>query len=167
MVKNAGMSPTARQIMCSEVHTVHPDLTLPELEREFLAHQASGFPVVDQGKLVGVVSRSDIVRQLCVERTLAQTVSDYYRAEAGIGADPAESLNEVATRVGRRLEQLHVRDVMVRALISAAPDQPVADVARLLLEHHIHRVPVVEEGQLVGLISALDLVRLIAEGSPP
>jgi CBS domain-containing protein len=53
---------------------------------------------------------------------------------------------------------------MVRHLITVSPDEPLESVARALVEHRIHRVPVAEGGELRGIISSLDLVRLIAEG---
>ena len=65
--------------------------------------------------------------------------------------------------MGARIETLHVRDVMVRALIRTAPGETVAAVARTLIEHGVHRLPVVDGGELVGIVSSLDLVRLFAE----
>jgi CBS domain-containing protein len=148
--------------MRSQVQTVSPETPLPELESLFLQKRVSGFPVVDGAKLVGIVSRTDIVRQLCVERSIAQSVSDYYHGFSE--PHPDDDLAEIADRVGERIEHLRVRDVMVRHLITVSPDEPLESVARALVEHRIHRVPVAEGGELRGIISSLDLVRLIAEG---
>lgn len=152
----------ARDVMQTEVGTVVPDMSLPDLERAFLSARRSGFPVVEKGQLVGIISRSDVVRQLCVETALAEQISDFYAGE-GV-SEPPESLEEVGARVGARIERLAVREVMSRRLITAAPEDPLADVARRMIEHGIHRLPVVESGRLVGLVSSLDLVRLFAEG---
>jgi tRNA nucleotidyltransferase (CCA-adding enzyme) len=62
------------------------------------------------------------------------------------------------------MESLRVADVMVTSVITVGPDAPLESVARALVEHRIHRLPVVEEGRLVGLVSSTDLVRLVAEG---
>lgn len=158
------MTWTARDIMHEKVRTISPDRTLPELEEAFLRERVSGFPVVDRGRLVGIVSRSDLVRQLCVERSVAELISDYYREALAFAEDPVESLASIAERVGQRIEHLRVADVMIRRLITVPPDAPVAEVAQTLVEHRIHRVPVTDAGRLVGIVSSLDLARLIAEG---
>ena len=56
-----------------------------------------------------------------------------------------------------------VGDIMRTDLISAAPDDSLGEVAARMLERGVHRVPVVEDGQLVGLISSMDFVRLAAD----
>jgi CBS domain-containing protein len=53
---------------------------------------------------------------------------------------------------------------MVKSILTARPDQSLGEVAQILTEHGIHRLPVVEGGELVGIITSLDLVRIIAEG---
>lgn len=158
------MSLTARDVMSENVITVPPDMPLPELERAFLAHKFGGFPVVDDGRLVGTVSRSDIVRQLCVEQSLAEMVSDYDRADAGFQNDPAETLDKIGHQVGERIEQMHVKDVMIRKPITVLPNLPIAEVAQTFAENGIHRVTVVETDQLLGVLCVDDLVRLIADG---
>lgn len=154
---------SARDVMQTAVRSIKPDKTLPELEEAFLEARVSGFPVVEKEKLLGIVSRSDVVRQLCVERSLAESLSDYYRDALAFSEDPTESFAEIAGRVGRRIEDLRVGDVMVTALITVSPDTPLDEVARTLVERRIHRVPVTEDGRLVGIVSSLDLVRLLAE----
>jgi CBS domain-containing protein len=128
-----------------------------------LSAKISGFPVVKDGRLVGVVSRSDVVRQLSVEQSLGEMLSDYQR-ESGLESDDETFLDRVARHVGGRMEKLRVADLMTTALLSLPPDAPLQRVARMLVDHRIHRLLVVEGGQLLGLISSTDLVRLVADG---
>jgi CBS domain-containing protein len=153
----------ARDLMQIRVHSVSPDMSLSELEREFINQRVSGFPVVENGQLVGVVSRADVVRQLQVERRLAETTSDFYWDRAGFHEEPPESIQQIAGRVGQRIEDLHVKDLMSRDMVVLCADDSVEVVAQKFIEHHIHRAPVVDEGRLVGIISTLDLVRLFAD----
>jgi len=157
------MGLTARDVMRSEVHTVEPEMPLVELERSFTTHGVTGFPVVQGGRLVGMVSRTDVVRQLVVEQSVAEETSAFYRGGV-FEQDLAPSLEQVAAWVGRRLEDMSVADAMVHEVIAVAPDEPVDAVARLLVERRIHRVPVLEEGALRGIVSSLDLVGLLADG---
>jgi CBS domain-containing protein len=139
-------------------------MPLPELDRAFIDQKVGGFPVVDEGRLVGMVSRSDIVRQLCVEQSLAEMVSDYYHQGVVSDDAPEQSLKQIGDQVGERLESLHVKDVMIRTPLTVPVTASVQEVARVLVDNHIHRVPVTDQGRVVGIIAALDLVRLLADG---
>lgn len=149
-----------RDIMQTEVFTVAPGMTLEALDRAFLERGVGGFPVVDDGRLVGIVSRSDVVRQLCVDQSLAEAVSDYYQGE-GVRVEGIESLPEIAERVGRQLVDLHVRDLMIPHVRSVAPDDELPAVAARMVEERVHRYPVLAaDGTLAGIVTSLDFVRL-------
>lgn len=152
-----------RDLMERAVHVVGADMPLVELDKEFLGRQLSGFPVVENGQLVGVVSRSDVVRQLAMEQRLAESTSEYYWDREGFHEEPAETIEQIANRLGQRIEDLQVKDLMSRHIVAAAPDDSIEAVAQKLLEHRIHRVPVVDKGRLVGILSTLDFVRLFAD----
>ena len=93
-----------RDLMQIRVHVVPSKMPLVELEQEFINKRVGGFPVVDDDQLVGVVSRSDIVRQLDVERQLAENTSDFYWDRAGFHEEPVDSMQQIASRVGQRIE---------------------------------------------------------------
>jgi CBS domain-containing protein len=110
------------------------------------------------------VSRSDVVRGLCVERAEAEYLSAYYLDLSGFEASPPEDLAAIAARVGERIEHKTVREVMSRNLITVAPGDPLSEVARTLVERRIHRLPVTEGEVLVGIVTSLDFARLFADG---
>lgn len=152
------------EIMRRNVATIAPDVTLPKLEDAFLKERASGFPVLDKGELVGIVSRSDVVRQMSQEHHLAETTSDFYIDSEGFHEHPLVSFKEIADRVGERMERLTVRDVMSEAVYNVRPEQTVRQVAQTMFDNHIHRVIVASHNQLVGIVSTLDIVALVANG---
>ncbi|KAA5541849.1 CBS domain-containing protein [Roseiconus nitratireducens] len=154
---------TAVDVMSSAVRTVPSDMTLPDLEKELIREKVSGFPVVDQGKLVGVVSRADVVRQICAERSVAEYVSDFHFDETGFFEDKMESFKDIADRVGERIESLKVGDVMIKDPLTVPTGMPVERVAKQFMEHRVHRFPVTDHGDLVGIVTTSDLVRLIAD----
>jgi len=158
------MALRAEDVMQPKIRTVRAELPLIELERAFLEAKVSGFPVVEKGRLVGVVSRSDVVRHLVAEQTLAELQSDYYCDLSGFDVAPAETLEKIASRAGARLETLVVKDVMTHSPVTVSPDDSVSQVARLLVERGIHRVLVTRDGALVGIVTSLDLADLIADG---
>jgi len=149
----------ARDVMQANVLAVPPELTLAALEDFLLSKRISGAPVVEDGKVIGIVSRSDVVRCLSLERSLSGLIADGLASPE----EPASSVRHPAD-VEERLTAHTVRDAMVVDPVVVPPDAPIADVARLLHERHIHRVLVTEGATLRGVISTLDLVRLIAAG---
>jgi CBS domain-containing protein len=154
----------ASEVMHRLVKTVPAQLSLLELDRRLVEAGVSGFAVVDEDRLVGVVSRADILRALDVERIAAHATSDFYRDSQGFHEVPLQTLAETAARIGERLEQLTVRDVMHRELVAVSPDQSLRTVAELMLDRDVHRVLVTRDGRLLGLISSSDFARLYATG---
>lgn len=155
----------ATQVMRRSVQTVPPSMTLPDLEHAFVQSGVSAFPVVEGDQLLGVVSRSDIVSQLDLERRTAQRTSDFFTDENDEFHEvPLETTEQITERVGDRMENLTVADVMNRQTIAARPDQPLRLIAELMIEHSIHRVLITLEGRLLGVVSTSDFVRLYAQG---
>ena len=150
------MATTARDIMETDFDIVTPDTPLAELEREFIDKRAAIFPVMQQDKLVGVVSRSDVVRQLYVERSRAEMVY-----EAPPEAQPhatAEEASHIARQVGERLETLRTDDVMIHRVVSVPPDATAAEMASKMVANGIHELVVQEGSALVGVVTSLDLL---------
>lgn len=154
------MAIVAGDFMTKAVVTVDPSLPAVELERLLDRERISGAPVLAEGRLVGVVSRADLARAQTDASDDADALLDYYR-DAG-GGSPGRS--EHARLAGARAETLCVRDLMTTELVAVTPDRPVAEIAKTLVGHGIHRLLVVEKGRLCGVISSLDVVRLVGEG---
>ena len=148
----------ARDVMQANVIAVPPELTLAALEDFLISNRISGAPVTYDGELVGIVSRSDVVRSLSLERSLSGVIADGL-ASPEEGEGPVSLPAYLRAQLGART----VRDVMVADPVTVAAEMPVAEVARLLTVRHIHRVLVVDGKAVRGVISTLDLVRLIAE----
>jgi CBS-domain-containing membrane protein len=157
------MERVVSDVMQTKVLTVSPGTALPDLERKLLSSRVGALPVVDRdGRLAGIVSRSDVVRQLCLERSLGEAMADAYRDQTDERfAEKAKE--DVAVAIGKRMEQLTVRDVMIRDVLTAEPGLALTKAAQRMIERRVHRLPVVEEGRLVGILTSLDLVRVMAE----
>ncbi len=146
----------ARDIMTSPVITVSPRTEVQKVAELFLEKRISGAPVLDEeGKLVGVVSEGDLLQ----------------RSEAGTGRRRSWWLSLLASKQSLASEYVrehgrHVADIMSRRLITASPETPVREIARLLEKHGIKRVPIVENGEVVGLVSRANLIQAIASAPP-
>lgn len=154
------MSFTARDIMVKDVYCLLPTMSVIDMDAELLKRKISGAPVVSSdGALVGVVSRSDIARKLSGE---IEDESDLWSSESSLMAAMLGA-NQVVKPAVEHLRQLCVQDIMVTNAISVSPEEGLKSVAKVMVNNKIHRVLVVEEGKLVGLISSLDLVAVFAE----
>jgi CBS domain-containing protein len=143
------MAMQAQDVMTTQVATIPADATVQEAARLMLERRISALPVLDKDRVVGMVSEGDLVR----------------RAELGTDAPRPwwlEFFAEGAAQDYLRTHGTAVRDVMSSPVVSVRRSAPLQDVARLLEKHRIKRLPVVESGRLVGIVSRADLVRRIA-----
>jgi tRNA nucleotidyltransferase (CCA-adding enzyme) len=154
---------TAADLMQRDVKTVDADLPVPELEYTLVCAGISGAPVMQGKKVVGVVSRSDIVEVLTAEQEFGELVGEWY-VDAVQDAGDAEQRKKLHATVGQRLQGMRVRDIMNPELISVDPGMPAAEIARAMLERGVHRVLVIEDDKLLGLITTSDMLRVLAEG---
>lgn len=151
-------------VMRRELVTAAPELPLHELLELLLRERISGVPVVEGSHVVGVVSRSNVVSQLEVERSQFASIAAFYLEPFDVETESESQRMQVPEAVAARFERLRVRDAMVRDVLSVSPDASLADAARLMVERRVHRLLVLEGRRLVGLVSALDLVDLVASG---
>jgi len=150
---------TASDLMNPEVLTVREELTVRELADFLLDNEISGAPVVDgEGRLVGVVSMVDLVESASGEEEPAaeRSESDFQVSaqEGHLSEDDLEDLDESDLRVG---------DIMTAEIHSVAEDATVSQVAMAMLKDHLHRLLVLREGRVVGIISTSDLLGLLVD----
>jgi CBS domain-containing protein len=150
------------EVMATGVHHVSPRLGVLDLEQELAAQRISGAPVLDRaGKVVGIVSRSDLDKALTRERSRAAAIASYY-----VETDPEAFDPKTPDPTGAALErvrELAVQDIMTREVISVSPDDAITHAAEVMRSRRIHRVLVIEDGALVGLLSSLDIVGAVAD----
>jgi CBS domain-containing protein len=135
-----------RDIMTTDVVTVDPDEAVGEVAQRLLAHGISASPVVDRdGRMLGIVSDADLMR----------------RAECG--GRQSWWLALLADKTARFTRDLgtRARDVMTRDVATIDEETPIADIARILEGKRITRVPVLRNGQLVGIVSRADVLRAL------
>ena len=152
---------TAKDVMNPDVLTVRVDLTVRELAAFLTENQISGAPVVDgEGRLIGVVSVTDVAE------------SDAERPDlVGDRSNPAEALRGWENRMDAddirplhiESDDLLVRDIMTPTVYTVPEDTPVAKIAHVMVAGRIHRLLVTQRGRAVGIVTSLDLVRLLAE----
>lgn len=136
------------ELMTKDVITVKKDTDLQEAARRLSGLRISGMPVVEEdGRVIGVISEADILSLAGMKRE--HTFRDLLRHILG---EPRPE-RKAGGQVG---------DVMSAPAITTLPDSDIRDVAAILDERRIKRLPVVDaEGKLVGIISRADIVRAV------
>ncbi len=150
---------TAKSIMNSSVRSLRDDMSLQEASNFLTENEISGAPVVDESNLfVGVLSVTDIAQD-CAERGQFVEMhpgTDHYRLgwEDRLDATETEHL-----LVGT--EDKLVRDVMTPTIYTISEDTPVHEIAQTMVAGRVHRLFVTRHGDLVGIITTLDLLQLL------
>jgi len=146
----------AMDVMTTNVITVEPDTAVQELATLLSDRGISGVPVLDRdNRLVGVVSEGDLLHR-AETGTERRTQRRRSRWLDNFASDQ-EAARDYVKAHGRT-----VREIMTRDVISVSDTTELADIATLLETRRIRRVPVVRDGQLVGIISRANLVRALA-----
>lgn len=144
-----------RDIMQADVVTVSPEATVRELAGVLAKHKISGVPVVDEeGHVLGMVSEADVILQD------AEFHFPYYIQflESVIYLQSVAKFEERF----RKAFGTKVSDVMSREVVDISPAASIHDAATLMADHKVNRLPVVEGGRLVGIVTRGDIVRAIA-----
>jgi CBS domain-containing protein len=136
-------------IMSKQVISLMPGHSVRHAAQIMLEHGISGVPVVDDDRVVGILTEGDLLR----------------RVELGSDGKPSHFLISPAgeARDFVRTHSWRVADVMSSPVVSVSEDMPLHEAAMLLSTRGIKRVPVLKDGQLVGILSRGNLLGIIAQ----
>lgn len=142
----------AADVMVSPVITIRPDAAVRDAARLMLDQRISGVPVVDaEGNLAGIISEGDLIRRTEID---TQTHRSWW-------LDLLTSRERLADEF-TKAHTLKVADLMTRDVVTAGEDASLADIATLLERHGIKRVPIVQDGKVIGIVSRANLLRALA-----
>ena len=128
----------AKDYMTKTVVTVQPEDFLVDVRKSMQDQGVRHFPVVDGGKLVGIVSLN--------------TIRD---------AAPSKATDLSIHEVHYLLSKMKIREVMKKNVVTCGPDDHVEDIAKIMQTKRIGAVPVVDKGQLVGILTNDDMFRIL------
>jgi len=147
----------AKYIMTSPAVTVEPETEVRGIAELLLKKRISAVPVVSgEGNLVGIVSEGDLMRHAegAVESPRSWWLTFF--------ADPASQARRYVKHHGRS-----AREVMTRDVVTVPEDATLPEIATLLEERRIKRVPVLRDGKVVGIVSRANLLQGVAAANVP
>jgi CBS domain-containing protein len=140
---------TVLDVMTRPVESVGPETPLKDVARVLLDHRVSGVPVVDaQGAVLGVVSEADFL----MKEQGAGAI--HHRRFAGLLGEDAETRLQLGKLAART-----AGEAMTSPAVTIAPTRAIREAAALMTARRINRLPVVDDGRLVGILTRADLVR--------
>lgn len=132
-----------RDLMSFKPITVDPEMPMLEARQRMADARIRHLVVTEGSRVAGVVTDRDIRLNL---------------------ASPATSLS--VWELNALLAKLTVGEIMTRSVIVVEGDRPISEAARLMIDHKIGALPVVDGGRLVGIVTESDFVRLVATREP-
>ena len=150
----------AEAIMSKPVVGIDPSASIAEAAGLMLSKKISGLPVIrSDGMLVGIVSEGDFLRrgELGTQRKRSRWLEFL--------VSPGKAADEYVRANGRRIEE-----VMSDNVVTASPVASLAEIVDLMMHRHVKRIPVVDDGKVVGIITRSDLLRallsVLPDGAP-
>lgn len=142
----------ARDIMTTDVITVTADTTVEQLAKILVEKKISGVPVIDQSnRIIGMVSEADLI-----VRDSKLHIPSYLNIFGSmIFLENPKILDEEV----RKAAAVKVPELMSKEVISVTEGTSIEEIATIMVEKKVNRVPVVQDDQLVGIISRGDIVK--------
>ena len=174
-----------RDVMTADPATLSPEMSVRDAMRLLVARRVSGAPVLEGKRVVGVVSGTDLagfassLPGVPTERVPEEPGEWEPTQEWEEGAEPpatyfGEMWDDAGAEVDERFVEDHspewdalaehtVDEVMTRSVCSLPPDASVAEAADYMRRAGVHRILVIENGALEGVVSAFDVARAVAD----
>lgn len=143
----------AKDIMTKALITVPPEMEIVKAAKMLLENGINGVPVVDSGRLVGILCQSDLIAQ---QKKLP--IPSFFTLLDGFIQLESKKHFEKALR---KIAATTVADAMTPDPISVHPDTSIEDLASLMVDKNFHTIPVVDKGKLVGIVGKEDILRTI------
>jgi len=148
----------AKDIMTRTVITVSPDMEIVHAAKILLENRINGAPVMDEtGKLVGILCQSDLIAQ---QKKLP--IPSFFTFLDGLIA--LTSMKQLEKQV-QKIAAVTVAQAMTPNPVTVRPDTDIEAVAALMVDQSFHTIPVVEEGELLGIVGKEDILKTLMPGS--
>ncbi|HMA59021.1 MAG TPA: CBS domain-containing protein [Halanaerobiales bacterium] len=146
---------TAKDIMTTDVVTVDPKTSVKEAANIMSEKGISGLPVVQNGELVGIVTENDLIIK---DKKLH--FPEYINVIGGIIY--LESYKKFREEF-KKFTAVNVEELMTKDVITVSPDDSIEDIATIMHQKNVNRLPVVDNsGQLIGIVTRANIVKHIA-----
>ena len=147
-----------RDLMTTQLITLQPTDTIKKAAIKFAVDNISGAPVVDnRNHLLGILSENDILDIILKEQIILEK-KNYDGDLLTYAMDSAAETDDNLKKIADDISNKPVSEVMVRTVLTTTPDTNIIEVLKAMISMDVNRLPVVEKGVVLGLITRSDIV---------
>jgi len=153
-----------KDVMNKDVIICAPNDTLGILADMFKKNHISGIPVVDKGKVVGLVSETDLIKLF---KTPEFSNDLWLPSPFEIIEIPIRNLVklEETKKFFENMKLRPVKDIMTKTVHAISPDDDLEDASTMMVKHDVNRLPVIDNGKLVGIVARSDIIKGLSESA--
>jgi len=149
-----------KDVMVKEAVVLSPEETVADAVEKFAKHRIGGCPVVDDERhVLGIMTETNILESL---KTHYKELKMRIPPETIIGISFVEiAKKREAVEAFERIANTPVKDAMTREVVTAMPDDELEDVIQKMVRNDVNRIPIVDKGVLVGIVTRGDILRAV------
>jgi CBS domain-containing protein len=147
----------AKDIMTKDLVTVSPDMEIVKAAKILLDKGINGVPVVEGGKLVGILCQSDLIAQ----QKKLPVPSVFTLLDGFIPLGSTKQFEKAFQKIAATT----VADAMTPNPVTVDPETSIEEIAALMVDRNFHTLPIVEKGKLVGVVGKEDVLRTLMQWS--
>jgi len=153
-----------KDVMNKDVIICAPDDTLGHIADLYKKNHISGIPVVDKGKVVGLVSETDLIKLF---KTPEYSNDLWLPSPFEIIEIPIRNLVklEETKKFFENMKLRPVKEIMTGTVHAISPDAGLEDASTMMVKYDVNRLPVIENGKLVGIVARSDIIKGLSESA--
>ena len=151
-----------KEYMNKNVISFKPEDSIFTVAEKFYKGHISGAPVVENDKVVGIISETDIIKfmRISIPENPEATAEPHLLTLLLVGLVKGR----VALKKSlEKLAEIEVKDLMCNEIVSISSDQSIIDAATIMSKHKVNRLPVIDDNKLVGILSRADLIKALVD----
>lgn len=154
-----------KDFMCSDVLFVRPNNSVFDVAKVFSKNNISGAPVVEDGRVIGVISISDIVKFMGIKLVDGSVIAHEPQSLSMIFLNLIKMGKEFVDfkKDLERISNTEIKHMMSKDVVAIGPNADLFEAANIMEKSDVNRLPVINDGRLVGIIARADLIRALID----
>jgi len=152
---------TVKELMNEKVVCLSPDDTIFDASKILSQLNIAGAPVVEKEKIIGIVSISDIIKFIDIKLGKLPKIDTPGLSTLLLALVQMQKVHSDFKKELEKITKTKIKDVMTKNVITISSSQTIIDVAELMEKHDINRLPVVDDGKIVGIVARADIIKAL------
>jgi len=151
----------AKDIMSTDVVYLHPDDSIFDAAKLFSQLDIHGLPVVKDDKLIGMITVTDIIKFIDIKTDNLPELKGTSISDVILTIFKTVKSSESFEKELEKISNSKIEDIMSKELITINQKATFLEIAKIMDKNNIHRVPVVSRNRLIGMITGVDLMKVL------